>query len=119
MPTSPTEKSYKLVVLGYWLFFLGILFGITALIGVLINHTNYQQSQDTYLRSHLLWQIIAFWSLLAMAAIAALLWPSAIASVLLFTGIICWLTTLIAGIYFLRHQRGIPFLDKQRTAVSK
>ena len=46
----------------YLLFALHILFGITALIGVIICHTKKNVTSNTVYASHRVWQIWTFWT---------------------------------------------------------
>jgi len=87
--TSDTAAK-RLVVLGLLLQSLHVLFGFTAIMGMLINHMLIDQSENTVYHSHLRWQLITFWlgaALYLMAFIAwyhtGALWPAV--AVLLFT----------------------------------
>ena len=53
---------------------LHILFGITAIIGMLIAHTHLASTKGTIYYSHLKWQLVTFWCAFAGYAIAAGLW---------------------------------------------
>lgn len=46
----------------YLLFALHILFGITALIGVIICHTKKSTTANTVYHSHRIWQLWTFWT---------------------------------------------------------
>ena len=49
-------------ILVYVLYLLHPLFGITALIGVIICHTRNTVTQDTVFESHRIWQAWTFWA---------------------------------------------------------
>jgi len=63
-------KSRSLAWLGLLLQVFGVMFGITALIGMLISATKIKETDGTIYQSHLKWQIVTFW-LGAIAAIAS------------------------------------------------
>ena len=113
MPLNATEKSHQLATLGYLLLFLGFLFGISALIGLLINHNNFAQSKNTYLRSHLILQLVTTWVLLVIVLATVLTWSSTLAKTLLVTGFFCWLSALLAGTYYLYGKREVPLFKNQ------
>lgn len=80
----------RLVVLGLLLQALHVLFGITAIMGMFINHMLVEKSKDTLYYSHIRWQLMTFWVSAALYALAfyawlqlGLLWPAVL--VLLFT----------------------------------
>lgn len=55
------SKAYNLTILVYLLQALHPLFGITAVIGMLVNHTQIQHVQGSVYHSHFKWQIVTFW----------------------------------------------------------
>ncbi len=60
-PNQPSH-SLKTLTLGvYVLQGLSIFFGITALIGVVLNYLKKGDAQGTWLESHFRWQIATFW----------------------------------------------------------
>jgi len=56
-----TRDARQLVLLGIVLQALHILFGVTAIIGVLVTQTRAHVIQDSIYESHILWQFITFW----------------------------------------------------------
>ena len=69
---SESREEHRLILLGYLLQSLGVLFGVTAIIGALINHVRCPHLRDPFCRQHCRWQIISFWVALALAATALL-----------------------------------------------
>ena len=67
-------KAYRLGLLVYLLQALHFLFGITAIIGMLVNHTNGRYVQNTFSASHFRWQIMTFWVLAPAYALAFYTW---------------------------------------------
>ena len=63
-------NSMKTLTLGvYVLQGLSIFFGITALIGVVLNYLKKGDAQGTWLESHFRWQITTFWVSLIVGVI--------------------------------------------------
>ena len=67
-------KARRLALLGMLLLALHPLFGITAVIGVLINHMQAPITETTVYESHRRWQLGIFWLALAAYALAAWWW---------------------------------------------
>lgn len=70
------EKARRLGVLGYLLQLLHVLFGVTAIIGMLINHTRLDDVKNTFVESHIRWQLTTFWLLTAAYIAAFFYWHS-------------------------------------------
>lgn len=68
------KKATQLALLVYLLQALHFLFGITAVIGMLVNHTNRQHVQGTFANSHFNWQIATFWILAPAYVLAFYYW---------------------------------------------
>lgn len=105
-----TQRAHQLAVLVYLLYLLGVLFGITALIGVIINHTKVAKTRDTHAYSHFIWQMASFWILFIGAALVVILWPASVTKLLIYACLAWWITSAIIGVWFLRRQRPIPFI---------
>lgn len=56
------KKARDQTILVYLLLFLHILFGITALIGVIICHTKKSVTENSVYESHRVWQTWTFWT---------------------------------------------------------
>ena len=72
--TEKEVKSRQLALLGILLQCLHVLFGITAVIGVLIAHNKIQSTAGTVYHSQLRWQLITFWVGLFAYALAIYFW---------------------------------------------
>jgi uncharacterized membrane protein len=68
------QQSRRLALLGILLQVLHILFGITAIIGMLIAHTHLASTKGTLYYSHLKWQLVTFWCAFFGYTIAVRLW---------------------------------------------
>ena len=72
---AKTDNSAKrLVILGLLLQGLHVLFGITAIMGMFINHMLIDKSKNTVYHSHLRWQLITFWLGAALYLLAFIAW---------------------------------------------
>jgi len=85
-----SSLARRLAVLGLLLQALHVLFGITAIMGMFINHMLIDKTKDTLYYSHIRWQLVTFWVSAALYALAfyawlqlGLIWPAVL--VLLFT----------------------------------
>ncbi|MFK7995914.1 MAG: hypothetical protein AB8B87_17390 [Granulosicoccus sp.] len=75
--TSAWEhRARQLALLGIVLLALHLLFGITAIISVLVAHTKINSTQETVYHSHLRWQIATFWLGLAGYAMGFYVWSA-------------------------------------------
>lgn len=68
------QRSRSLSLLGILLQSLHFLFGITAIIGMLIAHSRLASTKGTIYYSHLKWQLVTFWCAFAGYAVSAWLW---------------------------------------------
>ena len=87
---TPMNRERRLSLLGIILLALHPLFGITAVIGMLISSTQLKSVKDTVYHSHLKWQIATFWMGCLAYVIAFILWkyfsltwPPAVAFILI------------------------------------
>lgn len=107
MTPDKSQTAHRLAVLVYLLYVFGFLFGITALMGVIINHTRITDTLDTYSHSHFVWQIVSFWTLFAGVAITMILFPVKVAVLACLAWLLC---SALFGIWFLSKKQPIPFL---------
>jgi len=105
-----TQAARRLPLLGYLLYLFGILFGITALIGVIVNHIKLPQTRDHCARSHLVWQIFSFWILFAGIALVVILWPNGYSTTLAYGCLLWWVVSALTGIHYLLNKKPIPFI---------
>ena len=69
----PVVSDQQLVLIVYLLYFAAYIFGITALIGVIIAHVRLRDSTNPLLLSHYHFQIRTFWIGLLYLGVGALL----------------------------------------------
>ncbi|OED39767.1 hypothetical protein AB833_14225 [Chromatiales bacterium (ex Bugula neritina AB1)] len=113
MPLSYQQKAHRLAGLVYLLYTLSFLFGITAIIGVIINHTLLRKTRYTYAYSHFVWQIISFWVLFAGIAVSVILWPGGPATAVAFCTLLWWIGSGLFGVRYLLKKHKIPFLSNE------
>lgn len=71
---TATKNARQLALLGMLLQFLHILFGITAIIGVIVTQTHKHNTLGSVYQSHLRWQFVTFWIALVGYASGFYLW---------------------------------------------
>lgn len=113
MPLNKSESAHRTAGLVYCLWLLGILFGITAVIGIYINHSKLASVRGTHAYSHFLWQIGSFWTVFTGAVIAIIFWPLPLAKFIAIACFAIWIFSGMIGSYFLAKSRKLSFFDKQ------
>lgn len=105
------DKTWRLAALGYLLFFLGVLFGVTAVVGAILSHTLFRKTTQTFARSHLTLQLIAFWVIVGLISGVVLFKDTPVAAWLGTAALAVWLSTVCFGAILLVKQRAINFLQ--------
>lgn len=110
MDSPLPDDAKRLGHLVYLLQALHVLFGITAVIGMLVNHTKHEQVRGTLAESHFNWQKISFW-VLAPAYVAGFLhWIGSGSITLLMIVAAVALYRIAWGWWQLRNRQTIGFL---------
>ena len=73
LDTASVQSHKNLALIGYALQALGLITGIAAVAGVILNYIKRSEVQGSYIASHFTWQIKTFWYALAGAVISWLL----------------------------------------------
>jgi len=110
---NKSETAHRTAGLVYCLWMLGILFGITAIIGVIINHTKLASVRDTHAHSHFILQIISFWTVFAGIVICVLLWPGAMAQMIAVGCFFVWLFSGLIGSWQLSKSRQLSVFGRK------
>lgn len=108
MAIALTVKTKNLAKLGYLLQFLGALFLITAVIGVLINHTRYAEVRGSDAQSHFLWQIQTFWACVIAGSVAISLSHYTVGQYLMITTALWYYYRVFKGFWALHKNRPAP-----------
>ena len=112
MPRTKSEIAHRTAGLVYCLWLLGILFGVTAVIGVIICHTHLSKVRDTHAYSHLMWQICSFWLVFAGIIATLILWPHTAAKVLAIGCFSVWLFSGLFGSWYLSKSKRLRAFDR-------
>ena len=102
-----TPRTDDLALLVYLLQLLTLLFGITTIIGVLVNHTKLGTVRGSSAESHFRWQILTFWIALAVFTTGLVLDGTA-GSYLLISAIIWLYYRAVKGLLYLRKKQQAP-----------
>lgn len=113
MSLNKVETAHRTAGLVYCLWLLGILFGVTAIIGAYINHSKLASVRGTHAHSHFLWQIGSFWTVLAGALIAFIFWPNPVAKTIAIASFAIWIFSGMIGSYFLAKSRKLSLFDRR------
>lgn len=100
--TSTGDGSTARII--YVLYLVGLLVGVTGIVGVIMAYVNQGQSQ-AWVQTHYRFQIRTFWILLLYSVIAVLL-------TLVVIGLVLW--PLIAIWFIVRCAKGLMLLEKQQ-----
>lgn len=91
----------------YVLYLLGVVSGITAVIGVVMAYV-YKDSAPDWLKTHYEWQIRSFWMVLLYGIIAGLLCLILIGFLLLFLVGLWWIVRAVKGLKYLSEGAAYP-----------
>ena len=80
---------------------LSFLFGITAIVGVIINYLRFDEAKNTWLESHLVWQIRTFWIGLGAAIVGCFFIFIAIGFLILAVNLVWIIYRVIKGFLLL------------------
>lgn len=100
-------QARNLAKLVYLLQLLTLLFGITTVIGILINHTRRDSVSGTLAQSHFLWQILTFWISLGVVVMGFLV-GGTIGQYLYISAVVWLYYRAIKGFLFLRIEKEAP-----------
>ncbi len=118
MSSTKIESVHKTAGLVYCLWLLGILFGITAIIGVIISHSNLKKARDTHAYSHFVWQICSFWIVFIGLAVTLVFWPSSLSAVFLVSSFFIWLFSGLFGSWYLSKSKRIRYRQREHDRSS-
>ncbi|GAB3293578.1 DUF4870 family protein [Pseudidiomarina andamanensis] len=97
------NKQYTQII--YILQLVSLIFGITSIIGVVMNYVKLSEVRGTFLESHFRWQIRTFWFVL--------LW-TVIGGILTMVGIGVLILLAVAVWYIYRAVKGLNALSTNR-----
>jgi len=104
--TSSAVPNLRLTHIIYGLYAASLVFGVTALVGTVMNYVKREDVAGTVLESHFRWQIRAFWF--------ALLW--AVVGVATFLAVVGWFVLIADLVWFIyRIAKGWLALNDGKT----
>jgi len=101
-----TPKNLRLIVMTVYILYLaGLVSGVAALIGLIIAYVNLKKTRDTWLESHIYFQLRTFWIGLIILLITMALLPFGLGFFILILFVI-WVST--------RSFKGIRHITKHK-----
>ena len=94
MNTATDEQLASLKTLTtviYGLYALSLIFGVTAIVAIVLNYIKRDDARGTWLESHFSWQIRTFWWSVVWFVLGALTW-------IILVG---WVVLGVAGVWFI------------------
>ena len=104
---SSARQTDKLALLVYLLQLLTVLFGITTVIAILVNHIRLDSVRGSPAESHFRWQILTFWVALAVFITGLLLGGTA-GTYLAISAVIWLYYRALKGLWYLRRLQQAP-----------
>ncbi len=109
---SPIEnKTIENVRLIYILYLVGLVFGITAIVGVVIAYTNKDDEMPDWLKSHYQYLISTFWKGLIMIVVGVVLSMIIIGIFILIFWTIWLIIRCVKGMKYLDTKQVVPNPD--------
>jgi len=106
-PTA-TQAARNLALLVYVLQAVGVVIGLSAIIGIVINYVKRKDVQGTFVASHFTWQIKTFWYTLLGLFISALLLSVGIGALLALIVAIWYIYRIVKGWLALNDGKELP-----------
>jgi len=110
--STKSGTAHRIAGLVYCLWLLGILFGVTAVIGLFFNYKNLDKARDTHAYSHFIWQMASFCIVLASIVLSFLI-PGPIGTLFAIAAFFIWLFSGLIGSWYLSKSRRLSFLDRR------
>lgn len=87
---------------------LSYFFGITAIVGIIINYLRRDEAKDTWLESHFTWQIRTFWIGLGVAIVGCVLTVILIGFLILAPNLVWMIFRVVKGWLLLQENKPVP-----------
>lgn len=111
VPDEGTEGERNVVLVAYILHACAIFTGVTAIVGVIMNHLKVNDTESAFIRSHHRWMLRTFWWGLLWSLICGVL-------TLIFIGLIgyailaiWWIYRIVRGLLAFAERRQLPLPD--------
>ncbi|UTH76670.1 hypothetical protein [Chromobacterium sp. IIBBL 290-4] len=103
------RKLNNLTLAVYILQAVGLLAGVTALVGVIINYVKRDEVRGTLYQSHFEWQIRTFWLALLGNVIGGVLTWVLVGFVILFAVWVWYIYRVVKGFLYFNDRKPMPF----------
>jgi|AntRauTorckE6833_2_1112554.scaffolds.fasta_scaffold04824_4 uncharacterized membrane protein len=104
-PSAGVEDTWPKVT--YFLYLASLILGITSIIGVIMAYIKKSEFKDTYVESHIRFQIRTFWIGLLMAVIGSLTVTFFIGGLILLWVVIWYIVRCVKGLNALQKKEPI------------
>lgn len=108
LDTASVQSHKNLALIGYALQALGLITGIAAVAGVILNYIKRSEVQGSYIASHFTWQIKTFWYGLLGIVIGAILSVIGIGVIIMFAVGIWYIYRIVKGWLALNEGKELP-----------
>ena len=111
MNTATDEQLASLKTLTtviYGLYALSLIFGVTAIVAIVLNYIKKDDARGTWLESHFSWQIRTFWWSVVWFVLGALTWIILVGWVVLGVACIWFIYRIAKGWLNLNENKPMP-----------
>lgn len=109
LPSAEKMQSLKtLTTVIYGLYALSWVFGISAIVAVVVNYIKREEVAGTWLESHFRWQIRTFWFGLLWGALGAITFILVIGWFILFANLVWLIYRIVKGWLNLNDGKPMP-----------
>lgn len=102
---SRLQSNRTLTIVIYALYAASLLFGMTAVVAIVMNYVKREDVAGTYLESHFRWQIRTFWFALLWGALGMLTYILFIGWLILFADLVWFIYRIVKGWLYLNEGR--------------
>ncbi|MFA7681218.1 MAG: hypothetical protein WCY07_13855 [Pigmentiphaga sp.] len=107
-PVDPESAAIKkTVTIGYALYALSLVVGISALVAIVLNYIKREDARGTWLESHFTWQIKTFWWSLGLFVLGGLTTVIGVGFIILFGTLIWYIYRIVKGWLALTENKAI------------
>ncbi|MGM0645533.1 MAG: DUF4870 family protein [Thermodesulfobacteriota bacterium] len=105
---SLLQSTRKLTWVTYILYAASPVFGITAIVAIVLNYIKREDARGTWLESHFRWQIRTFWWGLLWLSVGSVTAVVLIGIPIVFVATVWLVYRVVKGMLFLYEERSLP-----------
>ena len=105
---SLLQRTRKLTWVTYILYAASPVFGITAIVAIVLNYIKRDDARGTWLESHFRWQIRTFWWGVLWLSVGSLTTVVLIGIPIVFVATVWLVYRVVKGMLFLYEERSLP-----------